>query len=109
MLRSLLLVPFLFLVAACATTGEEVVKCGRGTYAVSASPNHPFGNYLKTSRNVALERANTFCESKGRRLFVDKIDDGLPSRVTFRCLKEGDPELEKSTYTPVATVKKPCD
>lgn len=109
MLRLLFVVPFLFLVAACATTGDEVVKCGRGTYTVSASPGHPFGNYLKTSRNAALERASTFCDSKGRHLYVDKIEGGLPTRVTFRCLKEGDPELEKSTYTPAATNKKPCD
>ena len=112
MLRLLLLFPFFFFLAACAGTSKGVVKCGQGVHAVSGSPNHPYGNYLDTSRNVALDRANTFCRSKDKRMFVETIEEGLPTHIKFRCLAEGDPKLEQQPpyeYQPTFTIKDPCN
>jgi hypothetical protein len=112
MLRLLSLVSFFFFLTACAGTDiKDVQGCGEGIYAVSASANHPYGNYVTTSRKAALAKANTFCRSKDKQLLVENINEGFLSSVTFRCLAEGDPELQQSDHQhkPAATVQNPCN
>ncbi|MDH3832523.1 MAG: hypothetical protein OEU48_12685 [Gammaproteobacteria bacterium] len=113
MLRILSLVPFFFFLAACASTGNKIIKCGKNNYVATGSPDHPYGNFYKTARNAALLQANTFCHSKGRQVMVLNIVEGLPSYVTFRCLAEGDPELQQSKYQhvpiPDVTAKTLCN
>ena len=115
MLRILSLVPFFFFLAACASTGsdKDIIKCGKNNYVATGSPTHPYGNFYKTARNAALLQANTFCHSKGRQVMVLNIVEGLPSYVTFRCLAEGDPELQQSKYQhvpiPDVTAKTLCN
>lgn len=108
MLRTLSLVALLFFLAACAGNRNAVTKCGDGVYVASGSPDHPFGNYIKTARNVAFARAETFCHSKGRLVSVESVGEGLPARVTFRCLKEGDPGIKQSPLSPSGMNKDPC-
>ena len=110
MLRLLPLVPFFFFLTACAGT-QDATKCGQGIYAVSASGEHPYGNYLKRSRNAALVKANAFCQSKGKQMSVENIDEGFRTHVRFRCLAEGDPELQQSgsSRKSMTTIGGPCN
>jgi hypothetical protein len=111
MLRILSLVPFFLFLAACAGTDKDVTKCGKGIYVAEGSPDHPFGNYMKTAQNVALERANTYCQSKRKQVLVVDMDKGLPVHLTFRCLDEDDPQLKQSDFAnaPALTNRTPCD
>ena len=49
MLRLLLLAPLALFLAACASHGNVVTKCGKGVYAVSAAPKHPYTQALLSS------------------------------------------------------------
>lgn len=109
MLRVLLLIPLLLFLAACASKGNHVTKCGQGVYSVSASPDHPYGNYLKTARKAAVNKATAFCQSKGKLVSVENIEAGIPTHITFRCLKAGDPELEQSASGQTSTGTALCN
>lgn len=110
MLRLLSLVPVFFFLTACAGS-QEAMKCGQGIYAVSASAEHHYGNYVKRSRNAALVKAHAFCETKGKQMSVENIDEGFRTHVTFRCLAEGDPEPQQSgsRRKPLTTIGGPCN
>ncbi len=112
MLRLLSLVSFLFFLAACAgTDSKNVRRCGQGFYTVSASADHPYGNYLTTSRKAALSKAKAFCQSKDKQMLLESIEEGFLAKVIFRCLAEGDPELQQSDNQrkPVAEIENLCN
>lgn len=109
MIRILLYTSFTLFLAACASSGNEVRKCGKGIYAVSAAPDHPYGNYLNTSRRVAFEKADEYCRSKDKLALIETLEEGLPTHIKFRCLEEGDPALEKSPYKPRRVTGNICE
>ena len=89
MLRILYLFTLIYLLTACASTcieTDDVVEVQRGTYTVYAYPNHPFGNQWNTSRDVALAKANAFCERKGKQASVKHIDNSYRTDITFECI-----------------------
>lgn len=87
--------------SSCGTTGS-VLSLGPDTYKVTASRHGTRGG-LASAEDAALEEANKYCQAQGRRILVTNMAaqpyGNLPSySVSFRCLKEGDPELARPTY-----------
>jgi hypothetical protein len=109
MTRVLPLIPLLLFLAACASSGNKVTRCGKGVYSLSASPDHPYGNYINTSRKAAFQKATAFCGSKGKQVLIESIEEGIPTHITFRCLKAGAPELDNAASTPPVMGKVPCN
>lgn len=109
MIRLLLLASSTLLLFACASNSNDVKKCGKGIYAVSAAPDHPYGNYLNTSRRAAFEKADEYCRSKNKLALIETLEEGLPTHIKFRCLEKDDPALEKSPYKPRRVTGNVCD
>ncbi len=99
MLRIFYLLTLCWLLTACASTcieTKEVVELEPCIYTVYAHANNHFGNQWNTSRDIAISKANAFCERKGKRALVTHMKKTYRTDITFRCLSGDDPALQKS-------------
>ena len=71
---------------------SKVVPFGPDTYSLSLSSMRGY----TTVRTVTYQTANEFCQSKNQ-VFLPKNESSRATSCTliFRCLNEGDPELQK--------------
>ena len=86
------------------------MKLGPDTYTVSVHAAPARGGQ-SGAQKLALSEANAHCESQNREILVTNLKSGPSSHfpggtvdVTFRCLKEGDPDLQRPTYRPAPDV-----
>lgn len=91
------------LLSACAQS-SGVLKMGPDTYSVSVHAA-PVRGGESGARNLALTEANARCAGEGKEIIVTNISSGrsthLPGgtvEVTFQCLSNGDPDLQRPSY-----------
>ena len=89
--------------AGCAQS-SGVMKLGPDTYTVSTHAA-PAAGGTSGAKGRSLTEANNHCASMGKEILVTNISTGasghMPggtSDVTFKCLAEGDPELQRPSY-----------
>ena len=70
---------------------SEITRGANSTYIVSAQYGSVNGSFARATKD-ALERGNTFCESKGKKfIFLNEVKEGVvgftpqSSTITFRC------------------------
>jgi hypothetical protein len=85
----------LVVLAGCGTVPKSTgaLPVGPDTYRIMARA--PMGNSLE-SQKMAFSEAASYCEGLGRRVLVTSTLDPRDMtgyEITFRCLKEGDPDL----------------
>ena len=92
--------------AGCAST-SAVAPYGRDSYIVSAQDT-TFGTSSSAKLQInAAQKANAFCESKGKVMHVRNIsnrDDlytGNSSSLIFSCISESDSEYARPDLQPV--------
>jgi hypothetical protein len=88
------IVSFIGLLGLTGCGTSEVTKSINSTYVVSSQYGSLNGSWARASRE-ALEKANTFCESKSKKfIFLNEQRDGVlgwspqSSTITFRCDNE---------------------
>jgi hypothetical protein len=92
---------FGLLLTGCADSG--VMKVGPDTYMVSATRPGISGD-VTAAKQAALKQGQEYCTKQGKQLLVQHMDDQVrwdcpgTSNVTFLCLAEGDPELQRPKY-----------
>jgi len=97
-------VPLILLLASCGVTTSEVVPAGKDTYFVSGR-----GYAVASGGSFAkvYKEADEFCKKQGKFFtpvssHAEKIDQMSSSvELTFRCLLEGDPELQRPQMKPL--------
>ena len=102
----LISIPYLMLLASCGTTTSEIVPAGKDTFFISGR------GYAVASAGAftsVYKEANIFCNKQGTYFSpvssrAEKIDQMSSSvELTFRCLHEGDPELQRPQMKPLPT------
>ncbi len=70
---------------------SEITRGANSTYIVSAQYGSVNGSFARATKD-ALERGNTYCESKGKKfIFLNEVKEGVvgftpqSSTITFRC------------------------
>jgi hypothetical protein len=95
-------------VAALTSCGPpksyDVVKLGPDTYSVSATAFQTMGG-VSAARTVAVNRGTQYCQAAGLEFLATNISSQMLDLtgsgtvdVTFRCLRAGDPELQRPIY-----------
>lgn len=102
-MRSVCIVIAAIFLAGCASTGD-VMQMGPDTYSVSSAAAPARGGPA-AARSLALKEANAFCAAQGKQIMVMNVststlnDFGAGSAdVNFRCLTQGDQELQRPVY-----------
>ena len=87
--RAIIISVILFNLSGCGVS--EITRGANSTYIVSAQYGSVNGSFARATKD-ALERGNTFCESKGKKfIFVNEVKEGVvgftpqSSTITFRC------------------------
>ena len=87
--RAIIISVILFNLSGCGVS--EITRGANSTYIVSAQYGSVNGSFSRATKD-ALERGNTFCESKGKKfIFVNEVKEGVvgftpqSSTITFRC------------------------
>ena len=82
------------LLAGCGTVARSsgAMQIGPDTYRIMARA--PMGNQLG-SQQMAFSEANGFCTTMGKKMVTTntKSTELEGYEVTFRCLRDGDPDL----------------
>ena len=90
----LVTIGILTFLGACGTVARSsgAMQIGPDTYRIMARAS--MANQLG-SQQMAFSEANIFCDSQGKKMVTTNTksseQDGY--EVTFRCLKDGDPDL----------------
>ena len=91
-------------ILACIMTGcsagGKVLSLGPDTYTVS-NQVAPVAGGSVTAKERSLQDAADFSKNIGKQVFVTNLIESsnqIDYSVTFKCLREGDPELERPTY-----------
>lgn len=102
------IVVFAVLVLTGCAQSSGVLKMGPDTYTVSTHAAPARGG-TSGAKSLSLTEANQYCAGMGKEIFVTHVEtrasEHLPggtADVTFRCLAEGDPELQRPDYEPAA-------
>lgn len=85
-----------------------ILPAGPDTYTVTET-YAPIRGGSTTAQQVALTEANQFCEERGLKFLPMNMTEGsIPMQaalygptkytVTFRCLRPGDPELQRPNF-----------
>lgn len=99
----------LLVVAAtgCAQS-SGAMKMGPDTYTISTHAAPALGGE-SGAKNRSLTEANTYCESMGKNIVVTSMETkqsthlpGGTADITFMCLADGDPDLQRPQYEPAA-------
>jgi hypothetical protein len=95
--------------AGCAMS-SEAIPIGPDTYTITAQAA-PVRGGVGAARPMALQEAAAFCSRQGRQMLllsvnanVVNVHGGGSSDVIFRCLRPGDPELQRPTIRPTPNV-----
>jgi hypothetical protein len=88
----------LALLGGCGTVAKSsgAMQVGPDTYRIMARA--PMGNELG-SQQMAFSEANGFCTAMGKKMVTTntKSTQLQGYEVTFRCLRDGDPDLVRPT------------
>jgi hypothetical protein len=99
------LIPVLLLttsLAACASSGAMPV--GPDTYVIT-SRAPPVAGGSMTAETNAISEANAYCQGLGRQMvMMSDQNGGVQSRISFRCLAPGDPELKRPNLKPAPNI-----
>jgi len=96
------------LLTACGTvpSSSGAMQIGPDTYRIIARA--PLAKATESQR-MAFSEGNSFCSSLGKKLTTTATRDAGNSgfEITFRCLKDGDPDLVRPTLerTPDTIIK----
>lgn len=86
------------LLVGCHSSG--ILKLGPDTYTASATAASILGGDSEARRKVITE-ANEFCAQQGKEILVKNVGSARSlngsgkAEITFRCLTNGDPELQR--------------
>lgn len=111
MLKDYYLILSALLLSGCMTNSTGVIPYGPDTFTVTAQSE--LGGMIEAKKK-ALSDANSHCESMNKKLMpvsessstpLDFVGDPIPTyEVTFRCLKDGDPDLRRPNMVKEADV-----
>jgi hypothetical protein len=88
--------------AGCISSGPMSV--GPDTYMISDRAPPIAGGAMAAETNAVTE-ANAYCQSLGRQMVLQSDQNGVTnSRIVFRCLLPGDPELKRPNLKPAPNV-----
>ena len=94
---------------SCSSGG--VTPIGKDTYMMSGTAPWSWSSGASIKADLFRE-ANTFCVQQGRQLMPVSTDGNNASfsqfaqaEIEFRCLKEGDPELQRPNLEPAPNVR----
>jgi hypothetical protein len=108
-IQTLIASTLILVLTACASSGP--VPIGRDTYMISKQSSTGFHSGASVKADIYRE-ANEFCVKKGLEFqpVKDYSKDGVPgyafanAEVVFRCLVDGDKEINRPTPTPMPNV-----
>jgi len=88
-------------VSACSSTGS-VLTLGPDTYRVSASQHNLTGG-APAAEERALQTAQAYCTNMGKQVLVTNTSSDFDRPLytfsaNFRCLAQGDADLQRPTY-----------
>lgn len=90
------------LLAGCGLKTSGVNNLGGNTFSVSSD-----GLNDSEAKGLALSQAETFCAERNQKVLVTKLHKRHKVRyfydVTFKCLPEGDPQLDNPEYETIKT------
>jgi hypothetical protein len=97
------------LIFGCASSGP--VPMGRDTFMITKQSSTGFHSGASVKADIYRE-ANEFCDKKGLKFqpVSDRALDGVPGRafanaeIIFRCLREGDIEINRPSPKPIPNV-----
>lgn len=89
---------------ACVSM-TEVTPAGKDTFLIAGSDSWESTSGL-TIKTKLYQKANLFCESTGKKFMpLSDASNGYSAQLRFRCLAEGDPELDRPNMQPVPDVR----
>ena len=93
-----------FVLVACTTT-TGVVPIGEETYMIGTTGKSPGGFSGSEAKALAIQEAQKFCATKGRKLQVVNTQQAdmqfgvnATAEVQFMCLSDNDPELGRPKF-----------
>lgn len=95
----------MFVLTGCAAS---ILKMGPDTYSV-ADEVRGWGRGAAFARTSALQKANEHCAEMAKEILVTSVEarpvpNGGTAVVTFRCLRHGDPDLQRPNYRPTPDI-----
>ena len=107
--KNLLSICVVLLITACASSGP--VPIGRDTYMITKQSSTGFHSGGSVKADIYRE-ANEYCMKQGLQFqpVKENAKDGVPgyafanAEVVFRCLVDGDREINRPTPTPMPNV-----
>lgn len=108
-IKTLYAISAVLILTACASSGP--VPIGRDTYMITKSSSTGFHSGSSVKADIFRE-AYEFCSKQGLQLqpVKDNAKDGVPgfafanAEVVFRCLSDGDKEINRPTPTTVPNI-----
>lgn len=102
-LKFLLILSSVTVVSCVSIT--EITPAGKDTFLVAGSDSMEATAGVNIKAKL-YQRANSFCESNGKKLMpLSDSSSGYSAQLRFRCLNEGDPELDRPDMQPVPDVR----